>query len=322
MNLSHVYDDDELYTASAITVTLVDEDGVFANAGLLNFDVLNVAPTGTAINGGAVNEGSNGLVLVVGQSDPSSNDVSQGFTYGYDFNNDGDFSDPGEITSTASSSAVVPASYLADDPNRTVRIEIRDNDGGVTSLFTTITVNNVAPVVSAGADANAFAGVSFVRNVTFTDPGADANWDVSVDWNGDLTFDDTFSVPAHSFNINHTYAVVDIGQTYTVTVQVDDHDGGISTDTFDVTVIDDTFRVTDFQTNPSGFDVTFNRSPDLADLNLYSGLPGGFDPADVTLVGAGTARSMVRSSGTPRPTRSASSRRAACSPPTPTRPRC
>jgi hypothetical protein len=246
--------------------------------------VNNVPPSGVAINGGAVNEGSTGLVLVVGQTDPSTNDVSQGFTYGYDFNNDGDFTDPGEIASTTSSSAVVPAVYLANNPSRLVHIEIRDNDGGVTPLYTTITVNNVAPVVNAGGDATAFAGTAFNRAISFTDPGSEPSWTITVDWNGDLVADDTFPVTSHSFNINHTYGLADIGNTYTVTVWV--NDGTVtSQDTFDVEVVEDTFRVTSFTTYASGFDVTFNRSPDLTDLNLYSGVPVGFDAADVTLSG-------------------------------------
>jgi hypothetical protein len=186
---THTYIDDDLVT-SPITVDVIDEDGYHAAAGTLNRTVNNVAPTGFLINSGPVNEGATASVFVVGQSDVSSKDITDGFTYGYDFNNDGDFTDPGEIASTTATSAVVPATYLSDNPNRVVRVEIRDDDGGVTSLFTTITINNVAPIVNAGADATAYASVSFSQTITFTDPGSDSPWSVSVDWNGDTIYDD------------------------------------------------------------------------------------------------------------------------------------
>ena len=58
-------------------------------------------------------------------------------------------------------------------------------------------------------------------------------------------------------------------------------------------VVSTTFQVTSFASNTSGFAVSFNRSPDLTKLNLYSGLNvatntimGG--APDVTLVGLNT----------------------------------
>ncbi len=110
-------------------------------------------------------------------------------------------------------------------------------------------------------------------------------------------FDETFNVPAHSFDIadysTWTYSPSDIGTTFTVTVQVDDNDGGVDSDTFDVTVVEDTLRVIDFQSNASGFDVTFNRAPNLSDLNLYDSLldvgsPTVLEAPDVTLVRNGS----------------------------------
>ena len=52
----------------------------------------NVAPTATVVtNGGPVNEGSPATVSFTGQSDPSAADTAAGFTYSYDFDNDGTF---------------------------------------------------------------------------------------------------------------------------------------------------------------------------------------------------------------------------------------
>ena len=65
-----------------------------------------------------------------GQADPSADDLAT-LVYSYDFDNDGTF----EVTASTSSSATVPASFLADGPGtRTVRAVVADDDGGFTSI--------------------------------------------------------------------------------------------------------------------------------------------------------------------------------------------
>ncbi len=293
---THTYADDNPPGTTTdpynITVTLVNEDGVHASAGTKTINVNNVAPTGTAINGGAVNEGSPGLVLVLGQSDVSTPDTLAGFTYGYDFNNDGDFLDVGEIASTASSSAVVPGAYLYDDPSKTIRIEIRDDDTGVTSLFTTITINNVAPVVNAGPDSMAFVGIPWIQNGSFTDPGSegvnlgDLPWSATVDYDtSDLNPAVPLALSGHNFTLSNTYASPGV---YNVAVTVDDHDGGVHTDFVQVTVNVNTFRVTGLIATPSGFVAQFNRAADTTVLNIYDGIDAAADLPDITLVGTST----------------------------------
>jgi hypothetical protein len=109
-------------------------------------------------------------------------------------------------------------------------------------------------------------------------------------------FDETFNVPTHSFNIEDystwMYGPGDVGTTFTVTVEVDDNDGGVDSDSFDLTVVEDTLRVIDFELNASGFDVTFSRAPNLSDLNLYDSLldgsPSVLEAPDVTLIRNGS----------------------------------
>ena len=304
--LTKVYDDDELYTGP-ISVVLYDEDGVHADAGTLPLVVNNVAPTGLAFSGVSVNEGSNGLVIVVGQTDPSSNDIADGFKYDYDFNNNGVIETAlGEIANSSSASATIPGSFLLDDPNHTVRVVIKDNDGGATDLFASIQVNNVAPTFDPIADSTAFLNAGFTKTVTITDPGAEGDgiddgmvpnigWHVQVDFDGDSTFDRDFYTTSRTFDLSDgtPFVYTSLG-TMTATVKVDDQDGGVDTETFDVEVIDDTFRVVDFQTSASGFSVQFNRSPDLDDLNLYDGADNGtsLEAADLSIVGASTGMVM------------------------------
>ncbi len=141
-----------------------------------------------------------------------------------------------------------------------VKARIIDNDGGFTEYMVSITINNVAPVVNAGPDDTAFPNVPVDHEISFTDPGTDAPWTVNVDWDGDLVFDETFNVPSKTFNLQDystfTYGPGDIGSTFTVTVEVDDNDGGVDSDSFDLEIVEDTLQVIAFTPNASGFDVS------------------------------------------------------------------
>ena len=112
---------------------------------------------------GPVNEGSTATVSFTNATDPSTTDTAAGFTYRYDFDNDGTFDASG-----SAASVTVPASYLADGPaTRTVRAQIEDKDGGFMEYTTDITVNNVAPTATLGNDGPVDEGST--GTVGFTD---------------------------------------------------------------------------------------------------------------------------------------------------------
>ena len=290
---THIYDDNALVT-DIIRVTLVDEDGAHANAGTLSRTVNNVPPTAIPLNGGPVNEGSDGLVVFAGQYDVSSNDRSYGYHYAYDFNNDGIF----EVVDSTSASVTVPGMYLSYPGTKTIGMAIRDKDGNFsvpgtyTEYTTTIIVNDVAPYnVNAGPDAVVDAGTTWTQSGTFQDPGSDVPWTVNV-WYGDNGKnpatdppDQTISASTRNFTLSHPYATVG---NYTVTVKVDDGYGGEGTDTVNVRVQPNTFKVINFTPDASGFDVQFNRAANLPVLNLYQGLFSPGNPPDMTVVGATT----------------------------------
>lgn len=297
---SHLYEDGLANPSRTIKVNVLDEDGTWMNAGLLAITVNNVDPTAgnfLAFNT-TVDEGSTTNVFFVGPFiDPGVPDTP--FRFAYDFNGNGVYGEAGELGdgtyagSVAASSATVPAQFLADDDDspRTIKARIIDNDGGFTEYMVNIAIDNVDPVVDAGPDDTAFDGAPVDHVVLFTDPGADADWTVRVDWDGDLSFDETFMVSNQSFNLqdfsSFTYGAGDIGSTFTVTVEVDDNDGGVDSDAFDLTIVENTLQVIDFDLNASGFDVQFNRPIDLSVLNLYNGFGDVFDvdAPDLTLVG-------------------------------------
>ncbi|HUG71297.1 MAG TPA: PKD domain-containing protein, partial [Pirellulaceae bacterium] len=116
----------------------------------------------------------------------------------------------------------------------TATVTVRDDDGGIASKSFVVTVSNIDPVVTPAASQSASEGVAAVFELgSFADPGADAPWQVTVDW-GDDSADNVFTVMSASGlgNLAHTYA--DNG-VYTVTVTVAEQDGfGVAT--FAVTV--------------------------------------------------------------------------------------
>ena len=250
---THVYADGT--ATRTISVSVEDEDGIHANAGSKTISVLNVAPTAILNNFGAVDEGSSGFVAFTGQNDVSAADQTAGFHYSYDFNNDGIF----EEVNTANASMTVPAIYLADGPgSRTVRGRIIDKDGGYTDYTTVISINNVAPLVNAGSDATVGQGNVFTQSGSFVDPGNDT-WTATVDydWHSGDTDAVALALTGKTFTLNHVYNTVG---TYTIRTTVTDKDGGVGYDDVTVTVEPVTLQVTSFVQNPSGFDVTFNRS--------------------------------------------------------------
>ena len=216
-NLSHVYADNGSYT---VTVTVTDDD-TGTDSDQLTVTVNNVTPVVSAGNDVSINEGST-------------------------FSQAGSFTDPGADTWTATVNygdgggnqalTLVGKTFnlshvYADNGSYTVTVTVTDDDGGADSDPVTVTVHNVAPVVSAGADAEISEGGTFTQNGSFTDPGTDT-WSATVDY-GDGSGAQTLALSGKNFGLSHGYA--DNG-SYTVTVTVTDDDGGADSDQVTVTV--------------------------------------------------------------------------------------
>ena len=71
--------------------------------------------------------------------------------------------------------------------------------------------------------------------------------------------------------------------THSFAARVSDKAGNQSTSSALAVTIANTLRVTAFTTNPSGFNATFNKPINLADLNLYDGNDAAVDTPDVVL---------------------------------------
>jgi hypothetical protein len=234
-----------------------------------------------------VQQGSSGAVAFTSSSDPSPADSSAGLHYAYDFNNDGTFdsthvdglghtvADDGTYAgSGASTSAVVPGSFLLSPGVHTVRGRVIDKDGGFTDYTVTFTVNNVSPTVTLPATTTANDGLPVTISGSFSDPGSAGETYtalVDFDYTGvDKPANQLTAVtvnPNHTFSVTHTYNGANT--SHVVKVYITDSNGGTGTATSTVNVVATTLQVTTFTQTASGFDATFNKPITLGDLALY-----------------------------------------------------
>jgi large repetitive protein len=225
---THTYDDNGVYT---VTVKVTDKNGAF-DSKTFTVTVANVAPTATFSNTGPVNEGSSFTLSLTDPHDPSGADTTAGFEYRFDCGDGSGYGAYGASNSTSCSTT--------DNGIRSVKGQIKDKDGGNTAYTGSVTVNNVAPTVTAATGQSSDEGESHSFSLgSFSDPGSDSPWAVDVDW-GDTsahtTFNETFAGPAVSHLITAKSHKYDDNDTYTVTVKVTDKDGGNDSKTFQVTV--------------------------------------------------------------------------------------
>ncbi|HXG09859.1 MAG TPA: LamG-like jellyroll fold domain-containing protein [Gemmataceae bacterium] len=233
----------------AVRGRIADKDGGFTDytATIL---VQNVAPAAVFASSSAVDEGSTATVFFTDPFDPSAGDTQAGFSYSYDFDNDGLF----EIAGSSSPSAVVPANYLADGPaTRTVRGRIEDRDGGFTDYTATITVNNVAPAAAIlGAPADSPEGSAITLASSVADPGVQDTFTYA--WS--VTRDGVLF--ASGTEADFTFTPDDNG-VYVVTLAVTDDDGAVGTAEVRITVtnVAPTARITGPTNGVRGQALTF-----------------------------------------------------------------
>lgn len=114
-----------------------------------------------------------------------------------------------------------------------ITLTVTDSKGGTGSVTQSLTVANVAPVVSPISGAALLTGESYASAGSFTDPGAD-HWSATVDY-GDGSGAQSLSLSGFTFQLAHTYAT---GGNFTVTVSVSDGHGGTGTQSALVAVQD------------------------------------------------------------------------------------
>ena len=250
-----------------ITVTVEDDDGGSGTAST-SVTVNNVDPVVTA-EGSTIDE--NGWATVSGTiTDPGTQDT---FTVSIDWGEGADtYSYPAGTTTYS-----VQHQYLDDNPTGTpsdvypITVTVEDDDGGSGAASTSVTVNNVDPVVTAEGstiDENGWATLSG----TITDPGSQDTFTVTIDW-GEAV--DTYSYPAGTTTYGERHQYLDDNPTgtpsddYPIKVTVTDDDGGVGTASTTVTVNNvNPVASVDSITDETGAQVKYGVRPALVGLEL------------------------------------------------------
>lgn len=231
---SHLYVQDGIYT---VTVSVSDDDGTANDT--FTVTVLNAAPIIVLAEDRTSNEGD-----VVSINDPvkfTDAGVLDTHTATFDW---GDGSpvedvDPLDITEPAppEPGMVVGSHVYVDDADYTARVTVEDRDSGSGFADFAATVNNLPPVVEAGADQTVDEGDTVSLDpASFTDAGVADTHTATIDWgDGSPVMTGSLTQGAGSGSVEGSHVYADNG-VYTVTVTVEDDDGGIGSDTLTVTV--------------------------------------------------------------------------------------
>src|SRR5205807_2103168 len=141
----------------------------------------------------------------------------------------------------ASNTATCPTT---DNGVRTVKGKIKDKDGAVSEYTGTVTVNNVAPVVTVTSPSygtlyakNGSSNPTVTTTATFTDAGTADTHTCSIAWDDGTTSAGavTEANGSGTCTASHTYTSAGV---YTYHVTVTDDDGGSTTVDWEVVVYD------------------------------------------------------------------------------------
>jgi hypothetical protein len=223
----YVCADDESFE---IKLTVSDEE--FSDTASASVVVNNVVPTATAV-GGVIDE--DGVATVSGTiTDPGRLDT---------FDIEIDWGEGGPVSYAYPAGTTVFSEthrYLDDNPTATasdvytINVVVTDDDGGKGSAQTTVTVDNVAPLItelasSATFDDNVEEEDTVTVSGSFTDVGTLDTHTVLIDWGDHSTSPAvvTQGTGTGTFTADHAYSA---GGVYTVTVTLTDDDTGVDTD--------------------------------------------------------------------------------------------
>ena len=211
---SHTYSAAGTYT---ITACVTDDDGgVGCDAAVVTVSAAPVKVAPVAVISGPVTVVEGSSIVVSGASSTDSDGTIVSYAWSV------------SAGATLSNTSVqAPTLTGRDDASVTLTLTVTDNDGLTHTTSRTVTVTNAVPVVNAGPDLGATAGVAVGVTVGFTDAGTLDTHSATIDWgDGSALFD--VGAVAVGFSRSHTYAAAG---TFTITACVTDDDGGVGCDT-------------------------------------------------------------------------------------------
>ncbi|MCP4537265.1 MAG: PKD domain-containing protein [Chloroflexi bacterium] len=200
---SNTWDDDNTYT---VTLRVTDSGGL-TDTDAIAVTVNNVTPTIQNISDSTpANEGTS-ITVIITATDPGDDTL----TYGFDWDGNGVFTDPGDILSQSSNQA---SHIWANDGSYDITVRVDDGDGGVVTDTHNLVVDDTGPTAEFHADVTSGSEallVSFTDDSTAYDGVASWEWDF-----GDGSPLTTTQNPSHQY---------DQDGVYTVTLTVEDGDG-------------------------------------------------------------------------------------------------
>ncbi len=216
--------------ASQISIRLLDDD-LGDDERAITVNVSNVAPQATIL-GPATGVEGNSINLLASATDAGSAD---------ELNYDWVVSIGGSEIATGSDQAF--SFTPPDDGTYDVTLSVRDDDGAVTAVTSTLSIANATPRIPAaslrfldttGTTVSSIAEGSELRlEGQIVDSGLQDDHEVVIDW-GDLTPPLLLTVPAGQSNFFATYTYQDDDPTgtasdrYDISIDVRDFDGGSS----------------------------------------------------------------------------------------------
>jgi hypothetical protein len=204
-----------------LTLVVTDKDGAASTTATATLSVSNAAPAAAFANAGPFVEGTIGRATFTNIIDASADT----HTFAYDLNNDGDFTDSGDIAATTNPFVNLS---LPDQGSRTVRGRVIDKDGAFRDYVTTLQFANASPttVIKSPntAQRNKDYTLVFATQDAPTDLAAGFRYQVNF---GDGTRPVTLTGGQNGADVLTKYRYRKAGQ-YTITVTTTDKDGATS----------------------------------------------------------------------------------------------
>jgi hypothetical protein len=206
-----------------VTVVATDSLGASSTASIV-IDIVNVAPTATPIAPADVDEGDGITVSLIDPHDPSAADRAAGFTYAF-------ACDGGDVGAFGPDNAITCGT--TDNGLRSIRLAIRDKDGGVSEYLVSVNVLNVAPVAAAGADQTVYRNQVVNLAGNWTDPGGAFDNPYAWTWAANTA---SAGTAPYGTTVSRT-ATYGLEGVYTASFGVTDKDGASDVDHATITVL-------------------------------------------------------------------------------------
>lgn len=219
---AHTYGESGVYT---VQITVQDDDGGAVSQSI----TLDVSHAPVADAGGDYTA-DEGATVTFDASATADQDGVAGLTYRWDIDGDGDYDE--------NASGVTWQTSWDDDYTGTVTVHVTDPKGFSSTASAQVVITNVDPVLDVDTaqivTTLAEGGtVSLSDGVSFTDAGAGDTHSVVVAWGGSEGDDTIGTAGQGPVSLSHTYSHEGI---YSVTIEVQDDDGGVDSASFDVQV--------------------------------------------------------------------------------------